>query len=80
VLVAFITSHTSGGPTRDARAEHTIRPSERGFASTGLKTASTIRLNKLATIHRRLVQRRLGRIGSSTAAAVAACLRYVFDL
>jgi hypothetical protein len=46
----------------------------------GLKAASLIRLNKMATLHRGLVRRRIGQIGPATQHAVNTGLRYVFEL
>jgi hypothetical protein len=34
----------------------------------------------LATLHRRLVRRRIGRIGPTTQGAIAAALRYVLEI
>lgn len=77
VIVAFVTSRTDGG---DPRAEHEVSPAEPEFAATGLRLASRIRLSKLATLHRDLVRRRIGRIGRRTQAAVDGRLRYVLGL
>ncbi len=76
-IAAFITSHDASG---DTRAEHRLEPAHPEFASTGLKATSSVRLNKLATLHRRLVRRRIGRIGPRIEQAVASGLRYVFEL
>lgn len=80
LIVAFITSRVGSADGRDALAEHTLSRSAPEFAATGLKTDSIIRLNKLATLSRRLVRRRIGRISAGGGAAVGLCLRYVFEL
>ncbi len=77
VIVAFITSRADRA---DPRAEHLLEPTDPGFASTGLRVPSVIRLNKIATLNRELVRRRLGRIERRAALAVGQALRYVFDL
>src|SRR5688572_8727679 len=68
VLVAYISSII---PPAFLPSDVLIDPSQAEHASTNLKTSSVVRLHKLATIHRRSVIRRLGRIGPSTAADVA---------
>ena len=77
LIVAFITSHTGTAMTS---AEHLLGSADTEFRSTGLKASSVVRLNKIATLHRMLIRRRIGRIGPRTARAVAGCLRYVFEL
>ena len=77
VVLAFITSR--GGEAMP-KADHVIAPGDAEFAATGLKVASRVRLNKLATLHRALVRRRLGRIGPRSRRAVDGALRYVLDL
>ena len=77
VIVAFISSRISNA---HPKAEHVLAPGDTEFRATGLKGPSQIRLNKLATLHRALVRRRLGQIGPATQRAVAAGLRYVFEL
>jgi mRNA-degrading endonuclease toxin of MazEF toxin-antitoxin module len=77
IVLAFVTSRSDIGA---ADAEHLLEPSDPEFASTGLKIASRVRLQKLATLHRELVRRRLGRIGPRTRRAVNRALRYVLEL
>lgn len=76
VIVAFVTSRTE---SVDPRAAHLLAPADPEFRGTGLRVASLIRLNKLATLHRNGVRRRIGRIGSATEAAVARALRQVLE-
>lgn len=77
VILAFVTSRDiePGGPSDCALAT-----ADSEFAMTGLKVASHIRLDKIATLHRALVRRRLGRIGPRTRGAVDVALRFVLDL
>ncbi len=77
IVLAFITSQ---GGDAAPKAEHLIAPGDAEFASTGLKVASRVRLNKLATLHRALVKRRLGRIGPHSRSAIDSALRYVLEL
>ncbi len=77
LLVAFISSRTAGA---DARVDCLLSTDDPEFPLTGLRTASLVRLNKLATLHRGLVRRRLGRIGPETRRVIAQRLRYVFEL
>lgn len=77
LIVAFITSQAAASATP---AEHPLGAADTEFRSTGLKAPSVLRLNKLATLHRKLVERRIGQIGPRTESAVGQCLRYVFQL
>jgi mRNA interferase MazF len=77
LILAFISSRVS---STDPQAEHVLAPEHPEFRSTGLKGLSLVRLNNLASLHRGLVRRRLGRIGPATQRAVADGLRYVFGL
>lgn len=61
VLLAFISSVI---PDEPSSCDVALRPSMAGFSQTGLKTASVLRLNKLATIERRLITRRIGHLPS----------------
>lgn len=81
VVVAFITSQMDGNGRRwRQREEHLMGPTDPEFLMAGFRTPSAIRLNKLATLDRALVRRRIGRIGARTERAVASSLRYVFEL
>lgn len=81
VVLAFITSRTGKADGRPVdRSEHLVTPTDPEFVATGLRAASVIRLNKLATLNQSLIRRRIGRIGAQTERAVASCLRHVFEL
>jgi mRNA interferase MazF len=77
LILAFVTSRASGD---DPRAQCVLQPADPEFSATGLKSASAVRLNRLATLDRGLVRRRLGRIGIKTERAVSDALRYVFAI
>ncbi len=76
IVLAFVTSRSD---VAAAEAENLLEPGDPEFASTGLKIASRVRLQKLATLHRDLIRRRLGRIGPRTRRAVNRALRYVLQ-
>ncbi len=77
LILAFVTSRTAGaGP----RTTCLLRPGDPEFAQTGLTIDSLVRLDRLATLHRHLVMRRLGRIGPSTTDIVDDALRYALVL
>ena len=77
VIVAFVTTSLQ---TINPLTAHVLRPGDNEFETTGLKLPSAVRLDRLATLHRNLVQRRLGHIGANTERSVGNCLRYVFGL
>src|SRR6185436_7362320 len=77
VLVAYISSVT---PPQLLPSDLIIDPSKPEFHSTHLKTVSTLRLHKLATIHSSSLSRRRGAIDSSTATEVANKLRSLLTL
>src|SRR6266436_5040600 len=63
VLVAYISSVV---PTQSLPSDMPLDPSQPEFRSTHLKTKSTLRLHKMATIHSSRLSRYLGTIDSST--------------
>lgn len=77
VLVAFITSQLGSAVSP---AAHVLNLDDPEFTASGLRLSSVIRLDKVATLHRNLLRRRLGHIGPATQQAVGRCLRYVFEL
>src|SRR5580658_3570980 len=62
VLVAYISSVT---PTQSLPSDVLVDPANPAFHSAGLKTLSTLRLHKLATIHSSALARYLGKIDSA---------------
>ena len=77
VLVGYISSVT---PAQLLPSDLVIDPSKPEFRSTHLKTISTLRLHKLATLHSSSLARHLGVIDSSTMAAVAGKLKSLLTL
>jgi len=55
-------------------------PAKPEFRSTGLKTVSTLRLHKLATIHSSSLARYLGKIDSAASATVQSKLKQLLAL
>lgn len=77
LILAFISSQVA---VIDKQADYLFEPNDPEFAATGLKGPSVVRLNKLATLHRNLVRRRLGRVGTQSERAVARRLQFVLQL
>lgn len=77
VLVAFITSRVG---TRVPPTDCLLDPAHPEFPGSGLKVRSAVRLDRIATLDRRVVLRRLGRIGPLTQVDVDRGLRRVFHL
>jgi hypothetical protein len=61
-------------------AEVELLRSNPEFRAAGVKTDSLIRLDKVITLARSVVSRRLGKVGPITKSAAAAMLRRAFDL
>ncbi len=72
VLVAYISSVL---PTALMPSDLVLDPAKPEFRSTNLKTASVLRLHKLATIHASMIARHLGDLPDAQKPAVAAKLR-----
>ena len=78
VIVAFISSVLTNRSPRSAEVE--LLRSDPEFASSGLKVDSLIRLDKLATLSRSIVSRRLGTAGTTTSSNIGTMLRRALDL
>lgn len=78
LIIAFITSVTTNRSPRGADLELLCEDAE--FAGTGLKVSSLVRLDKLVTVSRTLISRRLGAIGRSTREMAMTKLRLAFGL
>lgn len=76
VVLAFVTSVLPGAAPTDV----IISSADAEFALTGLRFDSRIRVDRLATLERVRVLRRLGAAGPRTLAAVRQGLRQVFAL
>lgn len=77
VLVAYISSVI---PIQVLPSDVVLDPSKPEFRSTHLKTLSTLRLHKLATIHASSFARYLGVLDSSVQSVVAAKLKALLKL
>ncbi len=62
VTVCFISSQNV---THLAPEEFTIEPSDPEFTNTGLKIASKVRVSRIATVERRFITRRIGKLGTN---------------
>ncbi len=78
LILAFITSVLSNRSPRGAEIELLRANAE--FRATGLKVDSLIRLDKLVTLSRSVISRRLGATGTATKAQLATMLRRALDL
>src|SRR6266436_3122482 len=77
VLVAYISSVI---PAQSLPSDVLLDPAKPEFHSTHLKTVSTLRLHKLATIHTSSLARYLGTIDSKTFVIVARKLKQLLTL
>ena len=78
LVLAFITSVLTNRSPRGAEVE--LLRSDLEFRGTGLKGDSLVRLDKLVTLSRAVVSRRLGTIGATTKPKLDAMLRRALDL
>ena len=78
LVLAFITSVLSNRSPRGAEVE--ILRSDPEFRVTGLKVDSLIRLDKLVTLSRGVISRRLGKAGPVTKNAIDAMLHRALGL
>jgi mRNA interferase MazF len=73
VILAFITSVLTNRSARGAEVE--LLRSDPEFPATGLKVDSLVRLDKLVTLSRNIISRRLGATGPATRTKIAAGVR-----
>ena len=77
IVVAFITSKVSSGtPATDL----TIESKNADFGQTGLKVSSTIRLHRLMTVSKTIIQRKLGELSDNHQKEIDDRLRILFNL
>ena len=62
VTLCFISSQNVSSLTPE---EFVLNPSDSEFPDTGLRVASKVRVTRIATIERRLITRRLGKLGTN---------------
>ena len=77
LILAFISSVIPKSP---GKAELVLLPSQRDFITTGLKVPSVIRLDKLATLDRRLVVRKLGELRQQQTQLMDEALLYALGI
>lgn len=77
ILVAYISSVI---PSRLLASDILLDPVDPQFRATNLKTTSTLRLHKLATIHLSSLARYLGHLENSPQTAVASKLKVLLNL
>lgn len=75
--LCFISSQSV---TSVAPGEFVLDPLDAEFAGTQLKVASKVRVTRVVTVERRLLQRRLGKLGSNQMQQLDAALRQAFQL
>ena len=78
IILSFITSVMSNRSPRGADVQ--LLQSDAEFTASGLKVDSLVRLDKLVTLDRNSAKRRLGAIGPTAMAKVAAALRTALAL
>ena len=78
VVLAFITSRVVVDDLEET--DVVLEPSQTGFAATGLRAPSTIRLHRLLTISESLILRELGELSLGMQSQVAGKLRRLFGL
>lgn len=65
---------------RLSECEFVIAASDPQFSTTGLKVTSKVRVTRIVTLERRLLKRRLGKLGNEFMAQLDAALRRAFQL
>jgi len=78
LILAFVTTVMTNRSTRGTEVE--LVGSDPEFRVTGLKADSLIRLDKLVTLSRAVISRRLGTTGSATQTKIALGLRRALGL
>jgi mRNA interferase MazF len=76
VVLAFVTSRVN----RRLRFGVPVAENDPEFAAAGLRISSAIRVDRLVTLHRQLLLRRLGRLGPGLRSSVGAALQELFEL
>ena len=77
VILALITAKTDYRPNK---FDLTINPKDKDFAVTGLKTKSVIRLNKIATLDKKVILGEIGRLSDRQIKELNQKLALVFNL
>jgi mRNA interferase MazF len=77
IIIAFISSNM---PSELLESDLTITKDSEHFAGTGLLVDSVIRLNKMVTIHKKLIKRKLGSINKSLENILKFKIKKLFEL
>jgi mRNA interferase MazF len=77
IVIAFISSTISSDILN---TDMIIHANQAGFDSTGLRTSSTIRLHRLMTVNKSIIQRELGKLTSKMEEDLNKKLKLVFML
>ncbi|MGI8495228.1 MAG: type II toxin-antitoxin system PemK/MazF family toxin [Pyrinomonadaceae bacterium] len=77
IVLAFVTSRISNNPST---TDLIIDAKDADFALTGLKVSSMIRLHRLMTISKSIVQRELGELSKNQQAEIENRLRKLFGI
>ncbi len=77
IVLAFITSRI---PASVSATDFVIDKSDSDFATTGLKVSSTVRLHRLMTVTKSIVQREPGELSVSQRTEIENKLRKLFNL
>ena len=77
IVLAFITSKVSVNPSA---TDFVIDLQDADFAQTGLKVSSTIRLHRLMTISKNIIQRKLGELSKNQQKEIENRLRKLFGI
>ena len=78
LILAFITSVLTNRSRRGAEVE--LLRTDPEFAATGLRADSLIRLDKLVTLSRSTIARRMGTVGPATQARITLAVRRALGL
>lgn len=77
IVLAIITSKVSANPSD---TDFTIDSKDIDFSLTGLKVSSTIRLHRLMTISKTIIQRQLGELSKNQQTEIRNRLRKLFGI
>ena len=77
IVLAFITSRVSASTSP---TDFVIDSSDADFTATGLKVSSTIRLHRLMTVTKSIIQRELGDLSATQRTEIDNRLRKLFNL
>ena len=77
IVLAFITSRVSASASP---TDFVIDSSDADFTATGLKVSSTIRLHRLMTVTKSIIQRELGDLSATQRTEIDNRLRKLFNL